>query len=216
MDGRHPLGTIAQLWRYPVKSLAPELLDSARIVWSGFEGDRQTALFVSSEDHARSGKLYRGKEHNLLHTAGSTARAIELAAQRDVAIAAQDAGPYFDAEAVSIVFDTWLAELEGALGEALHPQRFRPNVYALAAPGFAAREADLVGTTVRAGDVALDIVAPIERCVTPTYDLTTGAGDPRIGRAIAQLRGNILGVYCTVRAEGTLKRGDLLSADRPL
>jgi uncharacterized protein YcbX len=212
MDGRHPLATIARLWRYPVKALAAEPLDAARVVWSGLEGDRQSALFVSSPGHARSGKPYRGKEHNLLHTVRSSERAIDLAAERDVSLDERGDGPYFDAEAVSIVFDIWLAEVEAAAGTTLDPLRFRPNVYALAEPSWTASESELVGTTLVAGEVALEVVAPIVRCVTPSYDVATGERDLIVARAIAERRGNTLGVYCVVRATGTLRLGDALQA----
>ena len=64
----HPLGTISHLWRYPVKALRGEALAIAELDENGVAGDRRAALFVTSPNHARSGKTYRGKEHNLLHT----------------------------------------------------------------------------------------------------------------------------------------------------
>jgi hypothetical protein len=45
------VGTIAQLWRYPVKSMAGERLEHASITWRGIPGDRGWAIF----DEARSG-----------------------------------------------------------------------------------------------------------------------------------------------------------------
>jgi uncharacterized protein YcbX len=210
MDGRHPLGTVVRLWRYPVKALAAEPLDTARIVRAGFEGDRKSALFVSNAAHARSGKPYRGKEHNLLHTVRSADRAIELAAERDVTVAECDDGPYFDAEAVSLVLDIWLEELEAASGLALDPLRFRPNIYARAEPGLRMSEADLVGATLVAGEATLRVVAPIVRCVTPSYDVATGEHSIDIARAVAQRRGNTLGVYCSVRGTGTVSCGETI------
>ncbi|HEY6046579.1 MAG TPA: MOSC N-terminal beta barrel domain-containing protein [Pyrinomonadaceae bacterium] len=38
------LGRISALFRYPVKSMAGELLDAARLGWHGLEGDRRWAL----------------------------------------------------------------------------------------------------------------------------------------------------------------------------
>jgi uncharacterized protein YcbX len=210
MERRHPLGQIARLWRYPVKSLAAEPLYAVRVGASGIEGDRARALFVKSDGHARSGREYRGKEHNLLHTVRTAERAIELAAARHVVVAVHDGGPHFDDSAVSIVFDTWVAELEGLAGVALDPLRFRSNLYVTAEPAFALREADLVGTILECADVAFDVLAPINRCVTPSYDIETGTSDPHVLRTIVQGRGNVLGIYCSVRREGTLTCGDTL------
>src|SRR5436309_3652859 len=41
---RVELGHISALFRYPVKSMAGERLDSAKIGWDGLEGDRRLAF----------------------------------------------------------------------------------------------------------------------------------------------------------------------------
>ena len=202
----HPLGTIAHLWRYPVKSLGPETLESVRVGASGLEGDRGSALFVSSLEHARSGKTYRGKEHNLLHTTGDPQVARALAAERGVSLEQRGDGPYFDAGSVSLVLDLWIADLEQSLGLRLDAQRFRPNLFVRAAPGFALREPALTGATLRIGPVALRVTSPIDRCVTPTYDVASGESNPDILRAVARERDNVMGVYCEVLEPGMLSR----------
>src|SRR3954470_21334359 len=47
------VGRVAALWRYPVKSMAPEALDEVDVGWAGFAGDRRWA-FVRG-DVPRSG-----------------------------------------------------------------------------------------------------------------------------------------------------------------
>ena len=206
IDERYPAGRLQGLWRYPVKSLAAEALASVSVGAFGLEGDRERALFVASAGHARAGKPYRGKEHNLLHTVGSVEAGIDLAAGRAVEVRPRGGGPHFDDGVVSIVFDTWIAELEALVGRPLDPLRFRPNLYVAAEPGFAQREADLVGARIVVDAVAFEVVNPIERCVTPSYDVATGESDPLVLRAVARDRGNVLGVYCTVATGGTLVR----------
>ena len=202
------IGSITALYRYPVKALRAEPLERADVLADGLAGDRASALFVRSDGHARSGKTYRGKEHNLLHTLTTAAAGAALAAQAGLAVEAEDSEPhYFDARPVSLVFDRWLAELAQIAGRPIDPLRFRPNVVAAADRDFAVREADLVGARLRLGTVELDVVEPIVRCVTPSYDVASGATDPEMHRFIAVDRGNIMGVYCTVVRPGTLAVG---------
>ena len=202
------LGRVVALYRYPVKSLRGESLERAHVEPGGFAGDRARALFVRSPDHARSGKTYRGKEHRLLHTVDDVVAAQALA--RDAGVAIEDAGErphYFDLEPVSLVFDAWVRELEALAGRAVDPLRFRPNIVAAAAPGFAVSESALTGVRLTIGEVTLDVVAPITRCVTPSYDIATGESDRELQRVLVMERGNLMGVYCRVVVPGTIASG---------
>nr|MDQ6944340.1 MOSC domain-containing protein [Candidatus Eremiobacteraeota bacterium] len=114
----------------------------------------------------------------------------------------------FDAGPVSVLLDLWVSDVEALVGESLNPLRWRPNLYVTAAPGFAKREADLVGCSLRAGGVALRVVATIKRCVTPTYDVATGASLPLVLDAVAAHRANVVGVYCDVEVPGDVALGD--------
>jgi uncharacterized protein YcbX len=205
------LGTVAALYRYPVKSLRGEPLEHAEVESDGFAGDRSRALFVRTAGHAREDKTYRGKEHRLLHTVGAVGDAQALA--RDAGVRVESAGErphYFDLEPVSIVFDTWVRELEALAGHAVEPLRFRPNIVVAAERSFAAAESELVGARLTVGSVAFDVVAPITRCVTPSYDLASGEPDRDLQRTLVAERGNLMGVYCRVVAPGTIHRGDAI------
>lgn len=208
MSQVHPLGTIAQLWRYPLKSLAPESLDAVDCDGRGLAGDRARALFVANPEHARAGKTYRGKEDALLHTLATADDAVARAAGRDVDLALRDDGPFFDLDPVSLLFDTWLRAGERLVGRALEPLRYRPNMYVRAAPDFSADEAGLVGCILAIGGVRLQVTQPTRRCVTPTYDLATGASDPRILSVIARERQNTMGIYARVVRPGRAGVGD--------
>jgi uncharacterized protein YcbX len=211
MSQVHPLGTVVDLWRYPVKSLAPECLDVARFDRGGIVGDRACALFVTSSGHARTQRAYRGKENERLHTMRETHDAIELAATRGVAIDLRDHGPYFDLDPVSIIFDTWLRDGERLVGRNLEPLRYRPNIFARAANDFVRREGDLVDRILAIGDVRLRVTEPIHRCVTPSYDLETGESDPRVLEIIARERGNTMGIYAHVVRAGSVRTHDTIA-----
>ena len=205
------VGRIAGLWRYPVKSLKAEALRRAAVLSDGLEGDRTSALVVETPTHARAGKPYRGKESAHLHLTADPATAATYAADANVLVTLDRTQPrWFDLGTVSVLLDLWVHDVEALVGEPLDPLRWRPNLYVTAAPGFAKREADLVGSSLRAGGAVLRVVAPIRRCVTPTYDVATGEPFSLVLEAVAAQRDNVVGVYCDVEVPGEVALGDIL------
>lgn len=206
------LGTLAAIWRYPVKSLAAEPLEEALIEPGGIAGDRCAALFVRA-GHARAGKTFRGKEHNLLHLTRDPRQAQIVAANAGVQVElqAQTQTRYFDDAPISLLVDVWVRHVSEALGEPLDPLRWRPNLYVRATADFSYGESDLVGMRLRIGAAVLRVREPIGRCVTTTYDIATGERWDDVLTYVAQRRGNMMGVYCEVETPGTVRRGELLS-----
>lgn len=205
------LGELAAIWRYPVKSLAAEPLERTALQADGIPGDRTGALFVQS-GHARAGKTYRGKEHNLLHTVEQAHDAARLAARSGVhvEVRAEAGARYFDDAPISLIFDRWIGEVERALDMPLDPRRWRPNLYARAANGFALLEDDLLGHAIEVGEAVLRVRDTIKRCVTTTYDVETGERDDDVLLYVAQNRAAVLGVYCEVELAGAVRAGDPL------
>jgi uncharacterized protein YcbX len=205
------VGQIAGLWRYPIKSLKGEPLHRAAVLADGLEGDRTAALVVETPTHARAGKPYRGKESAHVHRTADPVTAASYAADANVMVTLDRTRPrWFDAGAVSVLLDLWVRDVEGLVGEPLDPLRWRPNLYVTSMPGFVKREADLVGSALRAGGVVLRVVATIRRCITPTYDVASGDALPRVLEAVATQRANVVGVYCDVEMPGDVAIGDVM------
>ena len=200
------LGELRKIWTYPVKSLRRIEHTAITIQEDGLEGDRRAALYVSSLEHVRAGKTYRGKEDNRLHLLTLPHDAERAAGERGVALAQRNGERYYDAGDVSLILDSWIAEVEAALGRSLDPLRWRPNLYLRAATQ--AKEPALIGQRVRIGEAILRVLRPIGRCVTPTYDQETGESDPGISRFVAEHRDNKMGVYCSVEQPGVVRAGD--------
>lgn len=205
------LGIVAAIWRYPTKSLQCEELDEADIVPEGLRGDREAALIVR-DGHARKGKPYRGKEHNLLHTTRDTVRATAMAAGRAtlVEIEREPNARYFDAAPVSILLDRWVADVEEHLGRALDPLRWRPNFFVRAEGAMPYAEAELVDRDLQLGTARLRVRSGIKRCVTPTYDVASGDPEPEVLNYVARARDNVMGIYCDVICPGVTRVGDEL------
>ncbi|MGD0051019.1 MAG: MOSC domain-containing protein [Vulcanimicrobiaceae bacterium] len=206
------LGTLAALWRYPVKSLRAEALARVAVLPDGLEGDRTAALVVTTETHARAGQPYRGKESARLHLTDDPAVATSFAAEAEVTVALENGSArWFDAGPVSLLLDRWVREVEALVGEPLDPLRWRPNLYVAAAAGVDASEDDLIGACLQVGSVVLRVLEPIHRCVTTTYDVATGASNPSVLREVAQRRDNVVGVYCEVVTPGEIAVGETLT-----
>lgn len=206
------IGRVAALWRYPVKSLRHQALARARILEDGMEGDRTAALVVASAEHARAGKPLRGKESSRLHLSADPETAASYAADAGVLVSLDRSSPrWFDARPVSVLLDLWVRDVEALVGEPLDPLRWRPNVYVETAPGFARREADLVGSVLAANGVRLRVVDTIRRCVTTTYDVQTGAALPAVLERVARERNNVVGVYCEVVTPGEIAVGETVT-----
>jgi len=202
---------IAALWRYPVKSLRAEPLRTARIAADGVEGDRTAALVVETPTHARAGKPFRGKESRFLHLTSDPETAASYAAEARATVTLSRAQPrWFDDRPVSVLFDLWVRDVEALVGAPLDPQRWRPNLYVHAAPGFTQRENDLTGATLRAGTAVLRVTGPTRRCVATTWDVATGDPFPEVLGVVARERDAIVGVYCEVVAIGDVAVGDAL------
>ena len=60
------VGTVAEIWRYPVKSMAGEKLDSAELTDTGLDGDRRWALVDGTVN--RAGKLLTNTQDARLMT----------------------------------------------------------------------------------------------------------------------------------------------------
>lgn len=205
------IGVVADLWTYPIKALGPVALERVTVEAEGFAGDRERALFVETPTHARFGKTFRGKENALMHTAPDLIAGIAIAERGGTAVRLSEPARYFDAAPVSIIIDTWLRDCERLAGVPVEAQRFRPNIVARSAPGFAFVEADLIGSTIHIGRVVLRVVDAIDRCVAISYDPVTGERDAGILRAVANDRKNIMGVYAEVVQTGTIACGDALT-----
>src|SRR5665213_2626931 len=121
------MGTLAQIWRYPVKSMHWQPLDRVEVDPEGLRGDRTSALIVR-DGHARVGKTLRGKEHDRLHLMDDAAAAVASASGRGIATEVCSEGRYFDDAPVSLLLDRWLDGLSAHVGYAVEPIRFRPNL----------------------------------------------------------------------------------------
>jgi uncharacterized protein YcbX len=221
------LASVAQIWRYPVKSMAGERLDSCAITECGLEGDRRWAFIDRSTN--RDGKWFNIKQHAPLMTyrarlAGASLEVVSpdgtpVELDRDLLPRFQTAadrplelrelpGENFDDSHVLIVN---LASVEAfglEAGMRLDPRRFRANLYV---DGLEPEtELRWLGRTIQAGEAELEVTDRCERCKVITMDPDTTEPTPSLLRLLVERHDERLGMYCRVVRPGRVAVGDFV------
>jgi uncharacterized protein YcbX len=112
---------------------------------------------------------------------------------------------------VSIINLASVAAVENAADAAVHPLRFRGNVYVSGWPAW--HEFDLLGCEFAIGSARLKTVKRIQRCAATDVDPDTGMRDLTIPRTLMDNFGHAdCGIYAEVVAGGDIAVGDTLSA----
>lgn len=108
---------------------------------------------------------------------------------------------------VSIINLDTVADFSAAVGQAVHPLRFRANLYL---SGLAAwSEFDLMGGTLAIGQARLKIIKRTERCAATEVNPETALRDIDVPEILWRRRGNAdFGVYAEVTAAGKIAEGD--------
>jgi len=219
------VAVVAEIWRYPVKSMGGEKLETCRVVENGLVGDRRWALVDGTPN--RAGKLLTIRQHEKMLTYRASLQgevAVVLAPDGGVhavgaglvSVLAEEskrplqlrdlAGANFDDSPVLVVNLASIRAFAEQAGMHVDHRRFRANLYLEGMNAF--EEVSWVGRQIRAGDAELQVVARDERCVVITRDPDTTAATPELLRLLAERHDTRMGVYCQVAKAGQVAVGD--------
>jgi uncharacterized protein len=207
---------VAELWRYPVKSLRGERLQTADIGPDGILGDRLVHVREASGRVATSrfrpgllgvqGSLGDDGEPLIEGLPWSSAAALELvraAASADaelVRFRGDDRGQRHDVLPLTVL-TTAMADAVG-----VDLRRFRPNLVIAGASGL--EEVDWPGYGLRAGSVLIGVRNRRSRCVMTTFDPDSLEQDPTVLRRIVRSFGGEVALDCWVIEPGRVAEGD--------
>jgi hypothetical protein len=231
------VGTVAALFRFPVKSMAGEQLQETSLYWHGVEGDRRQ-VFVKTGDLSSFPWLTARDVPELVRYSASlvdpskprtssarvrTPDGADLDVESEelrAALERQHGAPVHllrtsrgapDAAAVSVIGLGTLRALGERIGQPLDIRRFRQNVYLETVDGRPDVEDEWVGRLLIFGDgestARVRILRPDHRCMMVNLDPDTARQTPAVLRELAQSRANCAGLYCSVEAIGALKVG---------
>jgi MOSC domain-containing protein len=206
---------VAELWRYPVKSMRGTPLERAAIRGGGIEGDRLVQVMRPA------GRVYTSRTHpGLLGLAatldgdgpligghawdGPEAHELvggALGTDEFELVAYDGPGPQrFDVLPLTVVTD-------GAIGAfGFDRRRLRSNIVLSGVAGLGER--GFVGGRLVIGDVEIEVVKPRGRCVMTTFDPDTLEQDPGVLRHIVQDLDNMLALDCIALTDGEIAVGD--------
>jgi len=205
---------VAEIWRYPVKSLAGEQLEQAEVHADGIFGDRRVLVYDE-----QSRRLITSRTHpRLLGLKGSLnsegmplinghpwddvepARAVMAAVGPHARLIRWDGVERFDVLPLLVATD-------GALEVFGHdPRRLRPNIVIGGVEGLGERE--WPGRRARIGDAVIEFAKLRARCVMTTYDPDTLQQNPFVLRDIVRKFGGTLALDTAVIKGGHIAVGD--------
>ena len=210
---------VAELWRYPVKSLGGERLEETALSMEGIPGDRLVHV-RNGHDRVITARI-RPQLLGLHGTLGPDGEPLidgrpwtapESAAAVGAALGDVLGGwelvrdsslERFDVLPLSIATDGAIATL-GHDG-----RRLRPNIVIGGVEGIAER--GWPGRMLRIGDAWISIARLRPRCVMTTFDPDTQEQDPSVLRRIVTEFGGSLALDCSVVRPGTIRVGDEVS-----
>jgi uncharacterized protein YcbX len=110
---------------------------------------------------------------------------------------------------VSLINLASIRDLEGKIGAAVDPIRFRANVYF---DGLAAwSEVGLMEREIAVGGARLRVIAPITRCAATEVNPDTAERDiPMVAELMRHFGHNLMGIYAEVVGAGAIAVGDRL------
>jgi uncharacterized protein YcbX len=204
---------LAQIWRYPVKSMKGERLDYAHIGFDGIEGDRivqvrnQRGRIVT----ARTRPALLGHRGTLGQDgvplidgrpwdAPEAIRDVEAAAGSGSYLTLDYGFDRFDIRPLLVATDGAIS----ALGE--DGRRLRPNLVIGAVPGLAERSWE--GRFIRVGSVVIQAFDLRGRCIMTTFHPETLEQDTNVLRRIQREFGGVMALNCAVVVPGRVSVGD--------
>src|ERR1700722_13777054 len=192
------VGRVAGLWRYPVKSMAAEALDSVEVSWHGLAGDRRWAFI-------RDGQVRSGFPWLTIREHPEMARYRPRFTEPD----RPDASPTLVRTPSGGELDVACPELAAELGTGVRVIRQNRGVFdTFPLSLLSTQTLTRLGRVVRVGGLRMRVDERDQRCVMITIDPVTLRRNPAVLRAVARERDARLGVYGTTVTPGRVAVGD--------
>lgn len=231
------IGEVESLFRYPVKSMSGEALESAELGWHGLEGDRRLALRRAG-DHGGVPWLTASTLRELIlftpltresSATGNLPTHIRTPEGEELPIFGGDLAAdvtrrygqpvemihlkrgIFDDASISVITRATVDEVCRLSAQSSDVRRFRPNILIRTPRPDAFQEDEWMGGVLSFGEgadaAAISITHHDERCSVVNLDPDSARPAPEVLKAIVRERDNRVGLYATVTRSGPLAVG---------
>ncbi|MEM8504474.1 MAG: MOSC domain-containing protein [Cyanobacteria bacterium P01_D01_bin.1] len=222
------IGYIKSLWRYPVKSLGGEAVETLEFDERGAISDRMFAMLTGD------GKLGSGKNTRrfsqidglLSLSAAITSEGVKISFPYGETLTARDSSlntrlseylgqsvrmvrenqiSHLDDGAVHLITSRVLTSLKDELPDVdIDERRFRPNIVIETT----CSDDDLVGNELLIGDIALHVTHKTERCRMIMLEQSGIENQPKLLKTVSKKYDLQFGVYASVSSPGTISVGN--------
>jgi uncharacterized protein YcbX len=206
---------VQQLWRYPVKSMAGESLETAELRADGIAGDRAYVVhgpkgIVTSRTrpqllalHATTGPRDEAFVEHLPAGSDAVAGLVRLAAGEDAELGRLDSVERFDILPLLVATDGAIR----AFGR--DGRRLRPNIVIGGVEGL--QERDWEGRRLQIGDAVIWLESLRARCIMTTFHPDTIEQDVDVLRDVRARFDGKLALNAAVERPGAIALGDAVT-----
>lgn len=239
------VGHIEAIFRYPVKSMSGERLETATMGWHGIEGDRRLA-FRRMEERGGFPWLSAGKLPDLLRYAprrndgasGDLPTHVRTPDGAELPVFSEElAGEVgrrhgapvqmmrldhgiFDEAAISVIALATIDGIGRLAGVPPDVRRYRPNILVRPVQSAPFHEDEWVGGVLAFGHgddtPAVAVTMRDVRCSMISLDPDSAHPAPEVLKAVVRANQNNAGVYCAVNRTGELSVGQPIFLHRPV
>jgi len=234
------IGQLEALFRYPVKSMAGEALESVNLGWHGFDGDRRMA-FRRIDDRSGMPWLTASKLPDLIRftphrgdgtTDGDVPTHIRTPDGQLMPAFGEDLAKevnrrygapvqmmhlrhgIFDEAAISVIASETVREIGKLSARNVDVRQFRPNVVIRLLKPIPFQEDGWLGSVLVFGEgdeaPAVAVTMRDERCSMVNLDPDSAKPSPEVMKAIVRVNQNNAGVYGAVTRAGRLAIGQTI------
>lgn len=233
---RIEIGQVEAIYRYPLKSMAGEWLESAALGWHGLDGDRRLA-FRRINDRGGFPWLTAGKLPDLLRftpprsgtEAGELPTHVRTPEGQDLPVFGEELAAeierlhgapvqmmhmkhgIFDDASISVIASATVDEIGRLAGMPPDVRRYRPNVLVRLLRPVPFQEDEWVGGVLLFGQEdgapAIAVTKRDLRCAMVNLDPDSAASAPEVMKSVARANKANAGIYGTVTRIGCLTVG---------